>query len=347
MNEYPDYLEDDEPEYNSKKIVINIIVTATILVIFFVFFLFFAVTMPGESIQREMPQYSNELAELSQRLEKHVYYLSEEIGDRSTGQNIKLDDAADYIQQQLESYGYIPTSRVFGEHNLRNIEVDIYGQEKRDEILVIGAHYDTRWLTPGADDNASGIAGILEIAKYLSGKRFPRTIRFIAFANEEVPRYRQTEMGSMYSAKRSYTRSELIVGMISLEMIGYYSNEPGSQQYPDILQKFYPDTGNFIAFVSNLSSRDFQMGAITHFRDLELFPSEGLVAPQWIERDIRRSDHASYWYYDFPAIMITDTSFYRNRNYHSPDDRYDTLDYESMANVVKGLSLMIERLAQE
>jgi hypothetical protein len=347
MNDLPDYLEDDEPEFNRKKIIINGIVISVVLIIFFIFFLYFAVTMPGESIEREMPQLTNELSDLSQRLQAHVYHLSEEIGDRSTGQNIKLDQAADYIHQQLESFGYIPTSRVFGRDNLRNIEVDLYGQEKRDEVLIIGAHYDTRWLTPGADDNASGVAGLLEIARHLSDKRFPRTIRFIAFANEEVPRYRQNEMGSMYSAKRSYTRSELIAGMISLEMIGYYSDEPGSQRYPDILQKFYPDTGNFIAFVSNLSSRDFQMRAITYFRDLEIFPSEGLVAPQWIERDIRRSDHASYWYYDFPAIMVTDTSFYRNRNYHSPEDRFDTLDYESMAKVVKGLALMLERLAQE
>lgn len=310
-------------------------------------FIYYAVTMPGSSVTGELPPLTVELSALSERLEDHVYHLSGRIGERSAGQAVKLNETADYIQGQLESYGYIPTSRVFGEDQFRNIEVDLYGREKRDEIIVIGAHYDTTWLTPGADDNASGVAGLLEIARSLKDRRFPRTIRFIAFANEEVPSYRRAEMGSMYSAKRSWSRTESISGMIALEMIGYYSDEPGSQRYPDIMQRFYPDKGNFIAFVSNLGSRDFALRAISYFREQAVFPSEGLVAPQWLERDIRRSDHASYWYYDFPAIMVTDTAFMRNRNYHSASDTHDTLDYDGMARVVQGLTVMLERLASE
>ena len=340
-------MEIDQPDKSVKKIFLNVFLSLVLLLILICTFLYFAVKMPGETVNSELPVLSPALSELSQRLESHVIHLSVNIGDRSTGQPTKLNETADYIQNQFELLGYIPTNRVFGDENFRNIEVDLYGREKRDEIIVIGAHYDTRWLTPGADDNASGVGGLLEIARKLSNKRFPRTIRFIAFANEEVPRYKREEMGSMYSAKRSYTRTELIVGMISLEMIGYYSDEPGSQRYPDLLKQFYPDKGNFIAFVSNLTSRDFQLRAITYFRDLEVFPSEGLVAPQWVERDIRRSDHASYWYYDFPAIMVTDTAFLRNRNYHRAGDDYKTLDYDSMARVVSGLTTMIERLAQE
>jgi Zn-dependent M28 family amino/carboxypeptidase len=340
-------VENPKPDKNIKRIVINVIFATMALSVLLAGFMYTAVMMPGESLQDQLPPLSSELSILSKRLESHVYHISETIGDRSTGQPLKLNETADYIQEQLELFGYIPTNRVFGEENLRNIEVDLYGRDKRQEIIVVGAHYDTRWLTPGADDNASGVAGLIEIARSLSNKRFPRTIRLIAFANEEVPSYKRDEMGSMYSAKRSYSRSELIIGMIALEMIGYYSNENGSQRYPEVLQKFYPDTGNFIAFVSNLSSRDFQLRAISYFRDLEIFPSEGLVAPEWIERDIRRSDHASYWYYDFPAIMVTDTSFYRNRNYHAAGDRFDTLDYDSMARVVRGLITTIEKLAQE
>jgi Zn-dependent M28 family amino/carboxypeptidase len=336
-----------EPEINYKKILFNVISSTMALLILLAGLFYFAVKMPGESLQRTLSPISIEQSSLSKRLESHVYHLSETIGERSAGQPIKLNETADYIQQQFESFGYIPTNRVFGDENFRNVEVDLYGREKRDEIIIIGAHYDTRWLTPGADDNASGVAGLLEIARSLASKRFTRTIRFIAFANEEVPRYKRDEMGSMYSAKRSYSRTELVIGMIGLEMIGYFSTEPGSQRYPKMLQRFYPDRGNFISFVSNLTSRDFQLRAITYFRDLEVFPSEGLIAPQWIERDISRSDHASYWYYNFPAIMVTDTAFLRNPNYHKASDIAKTLDYDSMARVVSGLATTLEKLAEE
>jgi Zn-dependent M28 family amino/carboxypeptidase len=340
-------VEKTESGINYKRMILNGMLGIVLLSIFLGGFLYFAVEMPGESLKNNLPPLSEDLSRLSERLESHVFHLSETIGERSAGQPIRLNETADYIEQQFESFGYIPTSRVFGDENFRNVEVNLYGRDRREEIIVIGAHYDTRWLTPGADDNASGIAGLLEIARSLRNKRYSRTIRFIAFANEEVPRYKQDEMGSMYSAKRSYSKTELVIGMISLEMIGFYSDEPGSQRYPDLLQNFYPDKGNFISFVSNLASRDFQLRVIANFRDLELFPSEGLVAPQWIERDIRRSDHASYWYYDFPAIMVTDTAFLRNRNYHTATDKFDTLNYNSMARVVSGLTTTLERLADE
>ncbi|MEX2352795.1 MAG: M20/M25/M40 family metallo-hydrolase [Gammaproteobacteria bacterium] len=310
--------------------------------------IYFMVTMPGQTLSADrLPPPAPGLQELEKRLEQHVYVLSEEIGERSGSQGIKLNQAADYIQGQFESFGYIPVSRGFGDGEYRNIEVDLYGTDRRDEIIVVGAHYDTSWLTPGADDNASGIAGLLEIARNLKDKRYARTIRFIAFANEEVPFYRRSEMGSMASAKRSFTRSEQIYGMIALEMIGYYSGEPGSQQYPHIMHWFYPDKGNFIAFIANPASRDLQWKAISYFREQQLFPSEGLIAPPLLERSVRRSDHSSFWYYDFPAIMVTDTAYLRNPNYHRSGDKYDTLDYESMARVVSGLTVMLERLAQE
>jgi len=308
---------------------------------------YYAVTMPGESIRDDLPPITPDLAALAQQLQLHVYHLSETIGERSRGQRIKLDQAADYIQHQFESFGYIPVNRSFGDEQFRNIEVDLYGLDKRDEVIVIGAHYDTTWLTPGADDNASGIAGLLEIARSMKDKRYSRTIRFIAFANEEVPFYQRAEMGSMFSAKRSFTRSEHVTGMIALEMLGYYSREPGSQRYPKFMDWFYPDKGDFIAFISNIASRELQWRAISYFREQAIFPSEGLIAPEWFERSIRRSDHASYWYYDFPAIMVTDTAFLRNPHYHRASDVYTTLDYESMARVVSGLTVMIEKLAQE
>lgn len=330
-----------------KKRLVNAAAILVVIVSLAAGLLYIAVTMPGVAVPSTKPPLTTDQEALKQRLRQHVYHISATVGERSAGQSVKLGQTADYIQQQLESYGYIPTSRVFGDEQYRNIEVDLYGREKREQILVVGAHYDTTWLTPGADDNASGIAGLLEIARTLKSKRFPRSIRFIAFANEEVPNYRRAEMGSMFTAKRSFTRTEQIVGMISLEMIGYYSDQPGSQRYPALLSRFYPDRGNFIAFVSNLVSRDFQLRAISYFRDQEIFPSEGLIAPEWLERSIRRSDHASYWYYDFPALMITDTANFRNPHYHRAGDRHDTLDYDAMTRVVGGITVMLERLAQE
>ncbi len=309
--------------------------------------IYLAVNMPGETLTGELPHLTEQLELSSRLLERHVYHLSVNIGERSAAQKGRLNQAADYIQMQFEMLGYVPVNRVFGEQQYRNIVVDIYGREKREEIIILGAHYDTTWLTPGADDNASGVAALLEIARLLQNRRFARTIRLIAFANEEVPRFRWAERGSMFSAKRSWSGSEQIVGMFSLEMIGFYSDLPGSQRYPRILSPFYPDRGDFIAFVSNLTSRDLQLRAISYFREQAVFPSEGLIAPQWLVPAIRRSDHASYWYYDFPAIMITDTAFYRNPHYHRKTDTWQTLDYERMARVIAGLVGMLEMLAGE
>ncbi len=331
-----------------KKTVVNVLLIIIAVVVVASGLIYLAVTMPGENVPITLLPSDNELTALEMRLRDHVLYLAGDIGERNPANPDKLDKAADYIQMQFESLGYLPTNRVFGrQQEFRNIEVDVYGLDKRSEIIVVGAHYDTTWLTPGADDNASGVAGLLEIARSFSDKRFPRTIRFIAFSNEEAPFYKRAEMGSMVSAKRSYSRSELIVGMFSLEMIGFFSDEPGSQRYPKLIQQFYPDKGNFIAFVSNVASRDFMLQSISYFRSQSVLPSEGLIAPQFIVRDIRRSDHASYWYYDFPAVLVTDTARYRNYNYHHSGDIAESLDYSSMARVVRGMTDMLENLAQE
>jgi len=332
---------------NTAKTVFRILAIIIALAVLAGGLIYIAVGMPGQTLQGALPPLTEEMSLSRQLLERHVYHLSVNIGERSASQKGRLDQAADYIQIQFESFGYVPVNRVFGDQQFRNVLVDIYGREKRDEIIVIGAHYDTTWLTPGADDNASGVAALLEIARILQGKRFARTIRLIAFANEETPGYRRAERGSMFSAKRSWSRSEQIVAMFSLEMIGYYSDQPGSQHYPGLLRPFYPDRGNFIAFVANLASRDLLLTAISYFRELALFPSEGITAPQLLVPAIRRSDHSSYWYYDYPAVMITDTAYFRNPNYHRKSDTWQTLDYPAMARVVAGITGMLEHLAGE
>ncbi len=154
-------------------------------------------------------------------------------------------------------------------------------------------------------------------------------------------------MGSRVSARHSFERHENMVGMYALEMIGYYDDEPGSQRYPNVIRHFYPVRGNFIAFVANLRSRRFLHRSIVYFRSQSVFPSEGMAAPQWLVPDIRRSDHASYWHFGFPAVMITDTANYRNRHYHDVGDVHRTLDYHNMARVVSGLTNMLRDLAQK
>lgn len=330
-----------------KKILRNTLLTSILLLLISGVLIYAATRMPGISFSGELPPLTTEQAQIRDALGKHVYSLAGEIGERSGSQMSKLNETADYIEAQFSSYGYIPVNRTFAEEQYRNIEIDLYGLQKRDEIIVVGAHYDTTWMTPGADDNASGVAALLEISRILDNRRYARTIRLVAFANEEVPYYRRAEMGSMVSAKRSYNRSEQIVAMFSLEMLGYYSEQPGSQRYPQILRPFYPDRGNFIAFIANPYSINLQYQAISYFRDQQIFPSEGLIAPPWLVRVIRRSDHASYWYYDYPAVMITDTSFYRNPHYHRGGDSWQTLDYDRMARVVDGLVSMLEKLAEE
>ena len=188
---------------------------------------------------------------------------------------------------------------------------------------------------------------LLEIARELHGLRLSRTVKFIAFTNEEWPFFGRELMGSRVNAEHSFDRNEQIIGMISLEMVGYYSNEADSQAYPKPLNYFYPHQGNFIAFVSNFSSRNFLHETISEFRNVAKFPSEGLVAPQFLVPDIRRSDNYAFWLEGYPALMVTDTSNYRNRNYHTARDTHETLDYESMARIVSGLQKTISTLANK
>jgi len=239
----------------------------------------------------------------------------------------------------------VPKSEIVNNRDHRNVIVDIYGSKVRDRIIVIGAHYDTVPMTPGADDNASGIAALLEIARAFRTEKPAVTLRFAAYVNEEEPFFGGNSMGSLFNARRSKERGENIIGMYSLEMLGYYSDERKSQYYPRTVRRFYPRTGNFIAFVGNLKSRRFLHDSIYSFRELASFPSEGLVAPQILVPDIRRSDNAAFWFHGYPAVMMTDTSNFRNWNYHGVGDKYETLDYGRMAMVVEGLVKMLAAMA--
>ena len=241
-----------------------------------------------------------------------------------------------YMRQEFKVY----------KHTVRNISVELPGDERPDEILVVGAHYDTVSGTPGADDNASAVAGVLELAREFKDEKTPVTLRFIFYVNEEPPFFKTSDMGSYQAAMESKEKGERITAMLCLESIGIYSDEPGSQEFPPPLGLFYPDSGNFIAFVSNWRSRELLYKVIGTFRETTAFPSEGLVAPLPIT-GTDWSDHWSYWQAGYRAIMITDTALFRNNYYHTSLDTPDKLDYKRTARVVLGLGIVVRTLAEQ
>jgi len=269
-----------------------------------------------------------------------VEYLSQDIGQRSYLDVEEINRAADYIEEKFRSYGCDVKRQPFTyqRNTYYNIICEITGTKSaKDGILVIGAHYDTVIGTPGADDNASGVAGLIELARLAALKPLQRTVRFVAFSLEEPPVFMTKDMGSYIYAKSLRDKGTKVYGMISLEMLGYYSDRKGSQYYPlPIFKWFYPDKGNFIAFVGNISSRSFTKKIKHSFKSVSSLPVESLNTVSLIP-GVNFSDHWGFWEFGYPAFMITDTAFYRNPNYHAQGDTPDTLDYERMAELITGL----------
>lgn len=277
--------------------------------------------------------------EMEAYLRRVVTVLAGDIGIRSFQNRDSLKKTADYLTGELSSFGY-ETERqpfLFRGHTYENLIAERRGESSPEKILIIGAHYDTVRTTYGADDNASGIAGLLGLARGLAGSRLSKTVRFAAFGLEEPPVYRTRSMGSYHYARGLYQKREQIEGMICLEMIGYFSDREGSQQYPlPFMSLKFPSAGNFIALVGNLRSRRFTRGMAKNFRKNTGLPVVTLNAPS-IVIGIDFSDHWSFGKFGYHAFMVTDTAFYRNPNYHAPTDLPGTLDYVRMEKVVEGL----------
>jgi len=224
-----------------------------------------------------------------------------------------------------------------------NLEAELRGASS--EIVVIGAHYDSVVGSPGANDNGSGVAALLTLARRLARSHNTRTLRFVAFVNEEPYYFQSSQMGSYVYAGRCHERGENVQAMISLETIGYYSNESGSQSYPvPGLGSLYPRTGNFIAFVGNVASRSLLRDALGEFRRGAQIPSEGVAMPSSLP-GVGWSDQWSFWQHGYPGIMVTDTAPFRYPHYHAASDTPDKLDYDSMTRVVSGMERVIRHLA--
>ena len=302
--------------------------------------------MPNTSYSGPFKPLSESELLLKDNLKKHVYMLGEKIGERNIRRYNELNESAGYIENTLAELGYDVSKQEYQVENkiLKNIEVELIGTSKPEEIIVVGAHYDSVTGSPGANDNGSGVAALLEIARLLSKEKLPRTLRMVAFVNEEPPFFQTEKMGSRIYAARSRKRGEKVIAMFSLETIGYYSDAPGSQHYPFPFGSFYPDTGNFIGFVGNISSRELVQKALSSFRKNTPFPSEGLTAPGWFI-GIGWSDHWSFWKEGYPAAMITDTALFRYEQYHTMEDTPDKIDYDRTARVVEGISRVVSELA--
>lgn len=300
--------------------------------------------MPGKSFAGSPPPLTSEELVLRDELKADVQKVAGEIGERNVQRCPQLLAAADFIEQSFASAGLQPRRDGYDAHGklCENIEVEIPGSS--NEIVVIGAHYDSVFGSPGANDNGSGVAAVLALARRFAGKPRARTLRFVAFANEE-PGYFQTElMGSSVYASRCKRRGESIVAMLSLETIGYYSNAPGSQNYPAPgLGAIYPRTGNFIGFVGNLSSRGLVRQTLRAFRVQATLPSEGAALPASIP-GVGWSDHWAFWQNGYRAIMITDTAPFRYPYYHQATDTPEKLDYDAMARLVRGLEDVVADL---
>jgi Peptidase family M28 len=302
----------------------------------------FGIRMPGKNISKAAP-LSAETA-LREELRTDVQKLAGEIGERNMWHYAQLNAAADFIEDSFSRAGLHPRrdSYELRGQACHNIEVEIRGT--RPEILLIGAHYDSVFGSPGANDNGSGVAATLALARRFAARKTEHTLRFVAFVNEEPPYFLSGEMGSLVYAQRCKARGDKISAMISLETIGYFSDAPNSQTYPSPgLGLFYPKVGNFIGFVANVHSRGLLRRIVALFRQHAKIPSEGAALPSFVP-GVSWSDQWSFWKHGYPGIMVTDTAPFRYPYYHSASDTPDKLDYDRFALVVRGMDKVIEDL---
>jgi hypothetical protein len=320
------------------------IALALLVIIFFVWF--FGIRMPGRNISTAAALSEADIA-LRAELAADVQKLAGEIGERNMQHYPQLNAAAGFIEASFLQAGLQPRRDTYELNGqaCHNIEAEIRGA--RPQIVVIGAHYDSVFGSPGANDNGSGVAALLALARRFAGKPIGATLRFVAFANEEPPYFQTEEMGSFVYASRCQARGDQISAMISLETIGYFSDAPRSQTYPAPgLSLFHPTTGNFIGFVGNTGARTLLNRALGAFRQQAKVPSEGATLPSFIS-GVAWSDQWSFWQCGYPAaIMVTDTAPFRYPHYHSSTDTPDKLEYDRFALVVSGMEKVIEELGR-
>jgi Peptidase family M28 len=306
----------------------------------------YSLSLPGQSFTGPVPPATSAETDLARRLERHVTAIASR--PHNVAHYDELEASARYIETELAAFGYTPQAQVYDSDGkaVRNIEVivepEVPGPDT--ETLVVGAHYDSAGIAPGANDNGTGSAAVIELARLLknAGPRDKR-LRLVLFVNEEPPYDRTPDMGSWRYAKMLKEDGEKVTGMISLETLGCFSDAPGSQQYPPPFGLFFPNKANFIAFVALPGSRDFLHQVVGPFRRHAEMPTIGGTAPDQFD-GVGWSDHWSFAKHGYPAIMITDTALFRYVHYHKPTDTPDKVDYAKLARITLGLEQTLRDL---
>lgn len=329
------------------KLVVRLLAAVAVLCAGAFTALYYLTNVPGTPHQGDLPPLTAEERAIAATLKRHIETIA--AAEHNIAHYDQLEKVAAYLETTLSSLGYAIGRQTFTADGklVRNIDAVIEPVGTMDpEVLVVGAHYDSAPGTPGANDNASGAAAVLELARLLrdlQGQTRKR-IRLVLFVNEEPPYFMTTHMGSLHYAKLLAGRKERVTAMLSLETLGYYSDEPGSQNYPVPFGMMFPNKGNFVSFVGLLNSRPLVQQVIASFRSHTAFPSIGGTAPGIIP-GISWSDHWAFGQYGFQGVMITDTATFRYPHYHEPTDTPDKVDTEKLARVVKGIERVVRDLA--
>jgi Zn-dependent M28 family amino/carboxypeptidase len=323
--------------------IIRLSILLTIIASLLIFGWSLMIWMPGVSYQGKLPPLTAAETELQSSLKRDIDILSSQIGRRNSSNYQNLVKAKVFLTKELEQAGYTVKQQNYQIDNkiFTNLAVEIPGSSRSNEVLVIGAHYDTAFTSPGANDNATGAVAVLALAREFAGTKPLRTLRFVEFTNEEPPLFWTDNMGSLVYAKETKTHpKQKIVGMFSLETLGYYADLPNTQKYPTPLNLLYPSTGNFLGFVGNIDSRELLRNTLRSFRAQTKFPSEGAALPSALP-GVGWSDQWSFWQQGYQALMVTDTATFRYPHYHTLDDTIDKIDFERLSRVTIGISKVI------
>ena len=330
-----------QSQKDRQRRIIRIMLAIAALIVLVVVVVCFWLTQPLLLGITSKPQPSVD----SSILKAHVQKLSVDLSPRDERHRENLDRTADYINGELKSFGATVSEQPFRVEgrSFRNV-IATFGPETAERV-VVGAHYDVAGPYPGADDNASGVAGLIELGRLLSKQELKTRVELVAFTLEEPPFFRTTGMGSAVHAQSLKKGGVKVRVMFSLEMIGYFSDTPDSQEFPAaILRLFYPSRGNFIAVVGRTGEGLLVRRVKRTMREASSLPVYSISAPSFIP-GIDFSDQMNYWDAGYDGVMITDTAFYRNRNYHTENDTVEKLDYTKMAMVVQGVFASVVKMA--
>jgi Zn-dependent M28 family amino/carboxypeptidase len=286
--------------------------------------------------------------QIENRIREHVITLAGMIGERNVFRPQALAAARDYIEAIFKEQGYRVNRQEYEARDVvcANLEATLPGASRPEQILLLGAHYDSVAGSPGANDDGSGVASLLEIARLSAGTSAALSVRFLAFVNEEPPFFLTSRQGSAVYARAARRRGDDIRLMVSLETMGCYLDVPGSQRSPPLLRRFYPDRGNFLALISDFRSLPAARHMARLFRAHSDFPLEYAGLFRWFP-GVAWSDHLSFWRQGYRAVMATDTAYQRYRYYHTSEDTPDKVNIPKLAEATVALCRCCTAMAEE